>query len=212
MKTLPDLFENNKKWVESVKKRDPQYFERLSKQQLPKYLWIGCSDSRVPANEITGLDPGEVFVHRNIANMVVHTDFNCLSVVQYAVEVLHVTDIIVCGHYGCGGVNAAMDDKDLGLIDNWIRNIKDIHRRKIKELEKISEPEKKADRLCELNVIQQVLNLSHTSIVHNAWKNGIKLNIHGWIYSIRDGLLRDLGVGVFSENQIHDVYKFSDPE
>lgn len=207
MKTLLELFENNKKWVQSVTEKDPQYFERLSLQQRPKYLWIGCSDSRVPANQITGLDPGEIFVHRNVANIVVHTDLNCLSVLQYAVEILEVTDVIVCGHYGCGGVISAMGDKELGLIDNWIRNIKDIYHQRINELEKIQNPQERTNRLCELNVIQQVLNLSHTTIVQNAWKQSKPLHIHGWIYDLKDGLLKDLGVGVSSQQQLHDVYR-----
>lgn len=209
MRKLPQLFENNKNWVKSIEKEDPSFFERLSKQQTPKYLWIGCSDSRVPANQITGLDPGEMFVHRNIANVVVHTDLNCLSVIQYAVEVLKVTDVIVCGHYGCGGVISAMGNQSFGLIDNWLRNIKDVYFNHKAELEKISDATERANLLCELNVRAQVFNLSHTSIVQGAWKRGQELNVHGWIYSLKDGLLKDLDILVSGPDQLPEVFKLS---
>lgn len=170
------------------------FFETLSKQQAPDYLWIGCSDSRVPANEIVGLLPGELFVHRNVANIVTHTDFNCLSVVQYAVDVLRVEHIIVCGHYGCGGVVAAMQDDDLGLITNWLRHIRDIYQRNREEIESLKTKQERNDRLCELNVCDQVNNVSQTTIVENAWRRGQPLSIHGWVYRLSDGLLHDLDV------------------
>ncbi len=195
MKTLKHLFENNLVWAASVKEKDPDFFTRLSKQQSPEYLWIGCSDSRVPANQITNLQPGEVFVHRNIANVVVHTDLNCLSVIQYAVEVLKVKHIIVCGHYGCGGVKAALENHEHGLIDNWLRHIKDIIRFHKSEFVGLSH-EEELDLLCELNVKEQVINICNTTIVQNAWKQGKDLSIHGWIYSIENGVLKDLDSGV----------------
>jgi len=174
-------------------REDPQFFERLSRQQAPQYLWIGCSDSRVPANQIVGLPPGEMFVHRNIANVVVHSDLNCLAAMQFAVDVLRVTDIIVCGHYGCGGVLAALRDDKLGLVDNWIRHVQDVRRRHQAEIDALPGPERHA-RLCELNVMDQVANVSQTTIVQDAWTRGQSLAIHGWIYALRDGLLRDLDV------------------
>ena len=189
MKTLPDLFENNLAWAEAVKRDDPDFFERLARQQSPRLLWIGCADSRVPANEIIGLQPGDVFVHRNIANVVVHTDLNCLSVIQYAVEVLGVEHIIVCGHYGCGGVKAALESHDHGLIDNWLRHIRDVGRFHADELGRLSAA-RRVDRLCELNVTEQVTNVCNTTIVKNAWKQGRRLIVHGWTYSISDGILR----------------------
>ena len=195
MKTLKHLFENNLVWANSVKENDPDFFTRLSKQQSPEYLWIGCSDSRVPANQITKLQPGEVFVHRNIANVVVHTDLNCLSVIQFAVEVLKVKHIIVCGHYGCGGVKAALENHEHGLIDNWLRHIKDVMRLHKSELTGLSH-EKELDLLCELNVKEQVINICNTTIVQNAWKEGKDLSVHGWIYSIENGILKDLDSGV----------------
>ncbi len=194
MKTLQHLFENNRTWAERIVREQPDFFEQLSRQQNPEYLWIGCADSRVPANEIINLPPGEVFVHRNIANVVVHTDLNCLSVIQYAVEVLQVKHIIVCGHYGCGGVAAALDTADHGLIDNWLRHIRDVYRYYAAELDAIGEPAARKDRLCELNVVEQVANVCNTTMVRNAWKNGQPLNVHGWIYRLEDGLLHDLGV------------------
>jgi carbonic anhydrase len=189
LKTLPHLFDNNLAWAEAVKRDDPAFFERLARQQSPRLLWIGCADSRVPANEIIGLQPGDVFVHRNIANVVVHTDLNCLSVIQYAVDVLQVEHIIVCGHYGCGGVKAALESHDHGLIDNWLRHIRDVGRFHADELANLG-PERRVDRLCELNVTEQVTNVCNTTIVKNAWKRGRRLVVHGWTYSIRDGILR----------------------
>lgn len=191
MKTLSHLFQKNSAWAAAIKDRDPEFFTNLSKQQAPEILWIGCSDSRVPANQIIDLPPGEVFVHRNIANVVVHTDFNCLSVIQFAVEVLKVQHIIVCGHYGCGGVQAALGNADNGLIDNWLHHIRDVSRFNAEQLDQLPH-EEKVDRLCELNVIEQVKNVSNTTIVQKAWRNGATLSIHGWIYSIKDGILRDL--------------------
>ncbi len=191
MKSLNDLFERNAAWAEGIKEKDPEFFAQLSKQQAPEYLWIGCSDSRVPANQIVNLRPGEIFVHRNIANVVVPTDLNCLSVVQYAVEVLKVKHIIVCGHYGCGGIKAALDDQDHGLMDGWLQHIKgvrQIHAEKLKDLEL----DQKHDLLCELNVIEQVKNVCNTTIVQNAWKAGSELFVHGWIYDIQNGILKNL--------------------
>lgn len=195
MKKLSYLFEANKKWSESIKDKDPEFFSRLSKQQAPDYLWIGCSDSRVPANTLVDLPPGEVFVHRNIANVVVHTDLNMLSVLHYAVAVLKVKHVIVCGHYGCGGVMAAMEDKSHGLIDNWLRHIKDVARFHKDELDKLSEAER-IDRMCELNVMEQVRNVANTSVVKNAWSEGQELSVHGWIYNINNGVLNDLDMCV----------------
>ena len=191
MKALNHLFEKNIKWATSIKKKDPDFFLRLSKQQSPEYLWIGCSDSRVPANQITNLQPGEVFVHRNIANIVVHTDLNCLSVIQYAVEVLKVKHIIVCGHYGCGGIQAALDNEENGLIDNWLRHVKDVIRFNEKEFEGLNHNDK-LNLLCELNVKEQVKNICNTSIIQKAWKQGKDVSVHGWIYSIKNGILKDL--------------------
>ena len=183
------------KWATDVHEKNPSFFGDLSKQQNPEYLWIGCSDSRVPANQIVNLPPGEVFVHRNIANVVVHSDLNCLSVIQYAVEVLKVKHIIVCGHYGCGGVKASMEDEDHGLIDNWLCHIKDVERFNTEELKGLGECEK-LDRMCELNVIEQVANVRNTSVVRNAWVAGAELSVHGWIYNINNGILKDLDVCV----------------
>lgn len=192
---MKEIFENNKKWSQEIKKKNPEFFNDLSKQQTPEYLWIGCSDSRVPANEIMNLAPGEVFVHRNIANVVVHSDLNCLSVLQYAVEVLKVKHIIVCGHYDCGGVLSAMGDEELGLIDNWLRHIKDVMRFNSEKFEGLSKGEA-ANLLCELNVKEQVKNICDTTIVKNAWKRGADLSVHGLIFSLRNGILKDLGVSV----------------
>ncbi|MGB1702728.1 MAG: carbonate dehydratase [Cycloclasticus sp.] len=192
MENLEHLFKNNKEWAESITKEDPDFFTNLSKLQSPEYLWIGCSDSRVPSNQLLNLAPGEVFVHRNIANMVIHSDLNCLSVIQYAVEVLKVKHIIVCGHYGCGGIKASMENSDHGLIDNWLGHIKDVHRLHANELKKISDATDKLHRLCELNVIEQVNNICNTTIVKNAWKNGASLSVHGWIYNIENGILKDI--------------------
>jgi len=213
MTLLAHLLERNRKWSDEVKKNDPTFFSQLADQQSPEYLWIGCSDSRVPANQITGLKPGEVFVHRNVANIVPHADLNCLSVLQYAVDVLKVKHIIVCGHYGCGGVRAALSNQKFGLIDNWLRNIKDIyrqHREKIDsiiEVDKTLEENKRVNRLCELNVIEQVNNVCHTTIVQDAWDRGQELTVHGWIYSIRNGVLKDLDVTAASKDHISKIYR-----
>jgi len=192
MHDLSQIFENNKKWAQSVRDEDPEFFQRLSTQQSPQYLWIGCADSRVPANQIMSLPPGDVFVHRNIANVIVHTDLNALSVIQYAVEVLKVKHIILCGHYGCGGVKAAMNNTQHGLIDNWLRHIKDVERFHESELALIEAEQVKYDRLCELNVIEQTNNIINTSIVQDAFKKNQDLKIHGLIYNIKDGLLNEL--------------------
>jgi len=189
-RNLDQLFKNNLDWANSIKEQDPEFFSNLSEQQAPDILWIGCSDSRVPANEIIALPPGEVFVHRNIANVVVHTDLNCLSVIQYAVDVLNVSHIIVCGHYGCGGINASMSNESYGLIDNWLRHIKDVIRFNRAELDQL-EDEEKSNRLCELNVAEQVKNVANTTIVKKAWKRGEQLSIHGWVYGLEDGIVKD---------------------
>ena len=207
MRILKDLFEKNKKWANKIKETDPAYFEKLSEQQNPEYLWIGCSDSRVPANEIVDILPGEMFVHRNIANLVIHTDINCLSVIQYAVEVLKVKHIIVCGHYGCGGIEAAMDNCEHGLIDNWLRNIKDVYRYHQDQIDSLSDDEERFDLLCELNVVEQVSNICHTTIVQNAWKSGQKLAIHGWIYRIKDGILKDLNLCATNLDAISETHR-----
>lgn len=198
MKSLAHLFENNRVWAEQITAARPDFFRQLAAQQTPKYLWIGCSDSRVPANQIVGLTPGELFVHRNVANLVIHTDMNCLSVLQFAVEVLKVEQIIVCGHYGCGGVKAALENRPHGLIDNWLRHIRDIARRRQQELSVLPDEAQRFQRLCELNVVEQVLNVGRTTIVQEAWQRGQPVMIHGWIYSIADGLLRDLDVCIAS--------------
>jgi len=196
MRTLGNLFDKNREWAAAIKVRDPDFFLRLSTQQAPEYLWIGCSDSRVPATEIVDLMPGEIFVHRNIANLVVHSDLNCLSVIQFAVEVLKVKHIIVCGHYGCGGVRAAMDEENHGLIDNWLQYIRDIYRNHRTVLEAHVDEALRYNLLCELNVMEQVWNVCQTTFVQNAWDSGRELNVHGWIYSISDGILKDLDVTV----------------
>ncbi|HTO23258.1 MAG TPA: carbonate dehydratase [Spirochaetia bacterium] len=191
---VEQLLVNNRAWSERVTAQDPSFFPALSRQQNPRYLWIGCSDSRVPANEIVGLAPGELFVHRNVANIVVHTDLNCLSVLQYAVDVLRVRHVIVCGHYGCGGITAAHAGRSLGLIDNWLRHAQDVMQKHAAALAALAGEEARVNRLCELNVQEQVINVGRTTIVQQAWERGQPLSIHGWIYSLRDGLLRDLGV------------------
>ena len=192
MTELSHLFANNRAWADAVSRDDPQFFARLAKQQAPQYLWIGCSDSRVPANQIVGLLPGEMFVHRNVANVVVHTDLNCLSSIQYAVDVLKVRHIIVCGHYGCQGVLAALRDDRLGLADNWLRHVQDVRWKHAAEIERLAAEERRHRRLCELNVTEQVLNVSQTTVLREAWSRGQKLSVHGWIYDIHDGLLHDL--------------------
>jgi carbonic anhydrase len=206
MPDLPQLFRQNRAWAENIKREDPSFFEKLAAQQAPEYLWIGCSDSRVSANEIMNLMPGEVFVHRNVANVVIHTDFNCLSCIQFAVEILHVKHIIVCGHYGCGGVKAAMKNNQLGLIDNWLRHIKDVYQMHEKELDSIPDEELRLDRLCELNVIEQVNNVCRTTIVQSAWSRGQELYVHGLIYHLKDGLLRDMNVHINNTQEMPPVH------
>ena len=206
MSDLKGLFENNREWSNQRLSVDPLFFSRLSTQQTPKYLWIGCSDSRVPANEIIGLDPGEVFVHRNIANLVVHSDLNCLSVIQYAVDMLGVTDIMVVGHYGCGGVMAAIEQRRIGLADNWLRHLGDTTMRFQPYLNGIENMVERNDRLCEINVIEQVVNVGRTSVVQDAWTRGKKVTLHSWIYGLKDGLLRDLGLTVSSNNDLNQAY------
>jgi carbonic anhydrase len=205
-KSYKQLLENNKNWVAKQLAIDPVYFDKLANSQNPEYLWIGCSDSRVPANQITGTLPGDIFVHRNIANLVVHSDMNMLSVLSYAVEVLKVKHIIVCGHYGCGGVLAAMENKQFGLIDNWLRHIKDVYRYHHKELDAIEDKTQRARRFVEVNVIEQVHDLCKTSIVQNAWKNNQPLHVHGWVYDIQDGIIKDLNVNFTCTKDLHKVY------
>jgi carbonic anhydrase len=202
MKTLAHLFENNRRWAAETTRLRPDFFETLSRQQNPEYLWIGCSDSRVPANEIVGLMPGELFVHRNVGNLVVHSDMNCLSVLQYAVDILQVKHIIVCGHYGCGGIRAALEEKGHGLIDNWLRHIRDIQGRKLLELAALADGEEKVNRLCELNAVEQTVNVGNTTIVQDAWARGQAVTVHGWIYGLEDGLARDLGVNLSSLDEL----------
>jgi len=207
MKDLKELLENNRAWSEGIKARDPGFFQELSKQQSPRYLWIGCSDSRVPATQLVGLRPGDLFVHRNVANIVVHTDFNCLSVLQFAVDVLKVDHVIVCGHYGCGGVKAAMQNLQLGLIDNWLRHVQDVMHNHEVQLAGISDETQRLDKLCELNVIEQVLNVSRTTIVQNAWAQGQELAVHGFVYGIDDGLLRDLDICITNQKELSGAYE-----
>ena len=207
MKDLNRLLDQNRAWAEGIKASDPDFFQSLAKQQSPKFLWIGCSDSRVPANQLVGLVPGEMFVHRNVANVVVHTDFNCLSVMQYAVDVLKVDHIIVCGHHGCGGVKAALENSQLGLIDNWLRHVQDVVREHEQTLKEIDDKTKRLDRLCELNVMEQVLNVCRTTIVQSAWQRGQELVVHGWIYGLEDGLLRDLGISIDCAEGLAAAYK-----
>jgi carbonic anhydrase len=194
MRSLSRLFENNRAWSARIRERDPGFFRALSQQQSPGYLWIGCADSRVPANDIVGLLPGELFVHRNVANLVVHTDLNCLSVIQFAVDILKVRHVIVCGHYGCSGVHAALGRDRLGLVENWLRHVQDVRNKHADVISLLAEATAQADRLCELNVIEQVVNVCETSIVRDAWERGQAVSVHGWIYGIADGLLRDLGM------------------
>lgn len=201
MKTLKKLFDGNRAWVTSKLESNPGFFSALAKQQTPKYLWIGCSDSRVPANEVCGLAPGEMFVHRNVANVVSHTDFNCLAVVQYAVEVLKVTDIIVCGHYGCGGIVATLEGKTRGLIYNWLRHVNDVYQQHREEILALPMNER-ADRLCELNVARQMTNLCQTTVIEEVWARGQELSVHGWVYRLTDGLIRDLDLYVSSKEEL----------
>ena len=206
MRILRHLFEQNKAWSENIRVHDPDFFVKLSHQQSPDYLWIGCSDSRVPANQITGLLPGELFVHRNVANLVVHTDLNCLSAMQFAVDVLKVKHIIVCGHYGCGGIRAALRDERLGLVDNWLRHVQDVQRQHEARLTAINEEELRWDHLCELNVIEQVRNVCQTTIVNDCWQRGQELAVHGWIYKVQDGLLRDLRICITQPDETAAAY------
>ncbi|MBU0750595.1 MAG: carbonate dehydratase [Gammaproteobacteria bacterium] len=203
---LDHLLAHNREWAAGVTAQDPEFFNRLAQLQSPEYLWIGCSDSRVPANQITGLLPGEVFVHRNVANVVVHTDLNCLSVMQFAIDVLKVRHIIVVGHYGCGGVRAAFDDRRYGLADNWLRHIQDV-RDKHRPLLDRALPEQRVDRLCELNVIEQVVNVAQTTVVRDAWARGQELAVHGWIYGLADGLLRDMGLTAVRQDEVDANYR-----
>jgi len=207
MRSLKKLFDQNRQWAAKMEAADPGFFRRLSEQQTPQYLWIGCSDSRVPANQIVGLRPGELFVHRNIANLMIHTDMNCLSVIQFAVDILKVKHIIVCGHYGCGGIRAAMDNQEHGLIDNWLRHIKDIYHLYREKITTAENEDDRVDLLCELNVIEQVANVCHTSIVQGAWKSGQSLAVHGWIYNIGDGILKDMNVCTTSVEEISQIHR-----
>jgi carbonic anhydrase len=207
MKDLKELLEKNREWSERIKAQQPDFFQSLAQQQSPRYLWIGCSDSRVPATQLVGLHPGELFVHRNVANVVVHTDFNCLSVLQFAVEVLGVQHVIVCGHHGCGGVEAAMQNLQLGLIDNWLRHVQDVMHNHQQLLATIKAGEERLNRLCELNVVEQTLNVARTTVVQNAWARGRELAVHGWIYGLEDGLLRDLGICITSPSELSAAYE-----
>lgn len=206
MPALKDLLRNNVEWAERVSREDPAFFERLSTQQAPEYLWIGCSDSRVPANQVVDLTPGEVFVHRNIANVVVHTDLNCLSVIQFAVDVLKVKHILVVGHYGCGGVQAALSKDRLGLCDNWVRHVGDVADKHRTWLDSLESSELQHDRLCELNALQQVSNVCQTTIVRDAWARGQDVSVHGWVYTLRDGRVHDLGIDVNSLDVLPERY------
>jgi carbonic anhydrase len=206
MRILGHLFARNKRWSADIQQRQPDFFQKLAEQQAPEYLWIGCSDSRVPANQVVDLMPGDLFVHRNVANLVVHTDLNCLAVIQYAVDVLEVRNIIVCGHYGCGGVLAALRGTRLGLIDNWLRHVQDVHQKHRLQLEALPDETQRHDRLCELNVIEQVVHLCGTTVVQDAWLRGKPLAIHGWIYGIRDGLLKDLQMCVEAQGELAACY------
>ena len=207
MSTLARLFENNRAWSERIRRIDPDFFTKLSRQQSPKFLWIGCADSRVPANEIVGLRPGELFVHRNVANVVVHSDLNCLSVMQFAVEVLQIEHIIVCGHYGCSGVAVALKDERVGLADNWLRHVQDVRSKHEERVAAEGDLARRVDRLCELNVIEQVANVCQTTIVRDAWERGQDLTVHGWVYGLKDGLVRDLSTSVSAAAEVPGVYK-----
>ena len=207
MKDLSELLENNRAWAEAIKAQDPGFFKTLAGQQTPRYLWIGCSDSRVPSTQLVALMPGEMFVHRNVANVVVHTDFNCLSVLQFAVDVLKVEHVIVCGHYGCGGVQAALKNLKFGLIDNWLRHVQDVMHGHQALLAKIDDEARRVDRLCELNVVEQVLNVCRTTIVQGAWERGQELAVHGLIYAVSDGLLRDLQIRVTNQGELASAYE-----
>ena len=208
MRKLKELFDNNYNWVQQRLEKDPKYFIQLSKDQRPKFLWIGCSDSRIPANEVVGLEPGELFVHRNVANLFVHTDLNCLSVLQYAVDFLSTEHVIVCGHYGCGGVDAAMQNRQFGLVDNWLRNIRDVYARSKEELDGIAHVKQRHRKLVELNVIQQVMNVCHTTVVQNAWSRKQPLYIHGWVYDLESGLLKDINCCISGPEQVEHIYLY----
>ena len=207
MKTLQHLFDNNRHWSERIRRQDPEFFRKLARQQSPEYLWIGCSDSRVPANEIIDLLPGEVFVHRNVANVVTHTDLNCLSVIQFAVDVLKVKHIIVVGHYGCGGVGAALRGDRIGLADNWLRHVQDVRQKHEASLGSLEGGSRRADRLCELNVIEQAANVCQTTIVRDAWERGQALQVHGWVYGLQDGLVRDMKFSVANSDEASTAYE-----
>jgi carbonic anhydrase len=207
MRTLRHLIENNRAWSEGLRASDPEFFEKLSRQQAPEYFWIGCSDSRVPANQLLGLQPGEIFVHRNVANVVVHADLNCLAATQFAVDVLRVKHIIVCGHYGCGGVRASLLGTRVGLADNWLRHVQDVRNRHETVLVALPDDDARADRLCELNVLEQVVNICQTTIVQDAWARGQALNVHGWVYRLADGLLHDLGLCVVGPDDLAGAYE-----
>ncbi len=207
MKTLSDLLSRNRAWSEKIHQQDPNFFADLSAQQAPQFLWIGCSDSRVPANQIVGMLPGELFVHRNVANVVAHSDLNCLSVLQYAVDVLKVRHVIVCGHYGCGGVLAALRGAKFGLIDNWLRHVVDVRDVHQKMLERLPDESAQHDRLCEWNVIEQVLHVSQTTVMQDAWARGQEVSIHGWIYSLKNGLIQNLGATTTNFAEALDVYR-----
>ena len=207
--TPSHLFENNRLWAESIRSKDAEFFNKLAAQQSPEYLWIGCADSRVPANELLGLLPGELFVHRNIANLVVHSDLNCLSVLQFAIDVLKVKNVIVCGHYGCSGVQAAMTGKRVGLADNWLRHVQDVHQKHDQYLGELLPPVERLNRLCELNVIEQVINVCQTTIVQDAWDRGQEVSVHGWVYDIHDGLLNELGMTINSSDKLSSHIKLS---
>ena len=204
---LSHLFDQNRAWSERIRRSDPEFFTRLSGQQQPDYLWVGCSDSRVPANEIVGLAPGELFVHRNVANVVVHSDLNCLSVMQFAIDVLKIEHVIVCGHYGCSGVSVALRNERVGIADNWLRHVQDVHAKHDGRLAKIADTAQRIDCLCELNVIEQVVNVSQTTIVRDAWERGHKLSVHGWVYGLKDGLVHDLDITVSGAAQTAAAYQ-----
>ncbi|HVO00020.1 MAG TPA: carbonate dehydratase [Steroidobacteraceae bacterium] len=207
MRNLRQLFDNNRAWADRIRAQDPQFFQKLSRQQSPAYLWIGCSDSRVPANEIVGLLPGELFVHRNVGNLVVHTDLNCLSVMQFAIDILKVRHVIVCGHYGCSGVRAAFRRERIGLSDNWLRHVQDVSQKHAQALALAGDEAAASDRLCELNVIEQVANVCQTTIVRDAWERGQELSIHGWVYGLKDGLLRDLNTTIADAREPAAAYQ-----
>jgi carbonic anhydrase len=211
MQTLKSLFQKNREWVQAKIGKDPNYFRQMAEAQEAQYLWIGCSDSRVPANEIVGLEPGELFVHRNVANLFPHTDVNCLSVLEFAIDLVKIQHVIVCGHYGCSGVKAAMEDHQLGLVDNWLRNIRDVYARFREELDQIEDQTQRYNRLVELNVMQQLLNVCHTTIVQGAWNRGQPLWVHGWVYDMATGTLKDLDCCVSSIDQVEDIYRIRFP-